>query len=307
MLTPPGLLLHPKHPDMITSGFTNTHRLFLQAAISRRLMTQAAALNVYSQICNVTEEQFDQDQFQDFITQLNEGLNNVELEFRQAQDEISGEAVVALTNTNGQKIAQVATGYSPTELEYFKHLLDAIIMADDEAFCISSTAALHEAGKLKNKENKALAIPKREAENLLDRFVADKWFIRSAAGAYSLSMRSLLELQTYLKETYGDQVQECTLCMEIITKGQRCEVAACSSRLHHHCASQYFKNMSNPVCPTCHSAWPGRVLIGLPDKTSAPSMIRRRRRENDVAGDREGEDGNARGEAEDDDEDEDAR
>ncbi|KAF9170037.1 hypothetical protein BGX20_009520 [Mortierella sp. AD010] len=231
-------------------------------------------------------ERSDQDGFTDFVNQLNEGLNNVELEFRRAQDELNGTPVMALTNTNGQKIAQVATGYTPTELEYFKHLLDAIVMADDEMFCISSTAALHEAGRLKNKENKPLALTKREAENLLDRYIADKWFIRSKAGAYSLSMRTLLELQTYLKETYGDQIQECTLCMEIITKGQRCSVAACSSRLHQHCSSTYFRNMNNPKCPTCHTAWSGKVLIGLSDGASAPSKVRKRaaRRENGAGG-----------------------
>ncbi|KAF8970774.1 hypothetical protein BGZ46_010387 [Entomortierella lignicola] len=224
---------------------------------------------------------YDKDNFVDFVGQLNEGLNSVELEFRRAQDEVSGVPVMALTNTNGQKIAQVATGYNPTELEYFKHLLDAIVMADDEMFCVSSTAALHEAGRLKNKENKPLSLTKREAEILLDRFVADKWFIKSRAGAYSLSMRSLLELQNFLKETYGDQIQECTLCMEIITKGQRCSVAACPSRLHQHCAATYFRNMNNPKCAMCHTAWSGNVLIGLSDGTAAPSKVRKRvRREN---------------------------
>ncbi|KAF9571466.1 hypothetical protein EC968_000497 [Mortierella alpina] len=241
-------------------------------------MTETTALDLYSQVCNLTEEPFDQDNFNDFITQMNEGLNSVELEFRRSQDEVTGAPIMALTNTNGQKIAQVATGYSPTELEYFKHLLDAIIMADDEAYCISSTAALHEAGNLKNTENKTVTLTKRDAEVLLDRFVADKWFIRSAAGAYSLSMRALLELQTYLKETYEDQMQECTLCMEIITKGQRCQVAACAARLHHHCASQYFKNLNNKVCPTCHTNWSDKILIGLSDRTSAPSQVRRKRR-----------------------------
>ncbi|KAG9325353.1 hypothetical protein KVV02_004128 [Mortierella alpina] len=268
----------------MTSGFTNLHRLFLQAAISRRLMTEATALDLYSQVCNLTEEPFDQDNFSDLITQMNEGLNSVELEFRRSQDEVTGAPIIALTNTNGQKIAQVATAYSPTELEYFKHLLDAIIMADDEAYCISSTAALHEAGNLKNAESKTVTLTKRDAEVLLDRFVADKWFIRSGAGAYSLSMRALLELQTYLKETYEDQMQECTLCMETITKGQRCQVAACAARLHHHCASQYFKNMNNKVCPTCHTNWSEKILIGLSDRTSAPSKVRRRRRQRKTNG-----------------------
>ncbi|KAF9986294.1 hypothetical protein BGZ75_002010 [Mortierella antarctica] len=283
----------------MTSGFTNLHRLFLQAAISRRLMTEATALDLYSQVCNLTEEPFDQDNFSDLITQMNEGLNSVELEFRRSQDEVTGAPIIALTNTNGQKIAQVATAYSPTELEYFKHLLDAIIMADDEAYCISSTAALHEAGNLKNAESKTVTLTKRDAEVLLDRFVADKWFIRSGAGAYSLSMRALLELQTYLKETYEDQMQECTLCMETITKGQRCQVAACAARLHHHCASQYFKNMNNKVCPTCHTNWSEKILIGLSDRTSAPSKVRRRRQRkaNGAGGEADG-DGEAAGENE---------
>ncbi|ORZ27524.1 DNA repair protein Nse1 [Lobosporangium transversale] len=280
---------------MVASGFTDTHRLFLQAAMSRRIMTEVVALDIYARVCQATNDRFDREQFSDFVDQLNTGLNSVELEFRKAQDEVTGTPVIALTNTNGQKIAQVATGYTPTELEYFKHLLDAIVMADDETYCISATAALHEAGHLKNKENKVLVLTKRDAEALLDRFVADKWFIKSAAGAYSLSMRSLLELQTYLKETYGEQIQECTLCMEIITKGQRCSVAACSSRLHQHCASTYFRNMNNPVCPTCHSAWSGKVLIGLSDKMSAPSKVQRRARRTAngaaaIAGDNEDED-----------------
>ncbi|KAF9388568.1 hypothetical protein CPB97_000786 [Podila verticillata] len=275
---------------MTSSGFKDTHRLFLQAVISRRLMTEDAAQDLYSQVCQATQEQYSEDDFADFIGQLNEGLNSVEFEFRRSQDETNGDPIIALTNTNGQKIAQVATSYSPTELEYFKHLLDAIVMAEDEAYCISSTAALNESGKLKNKENKALTLSKKDADTLLDRYIADKWFIKSKAGALSLSMRSLLELQTYLKETYGEQMQECTLCMEIITKGQRCATSACASRLHHHCARTYFQNMNNPACPTCNNPWNGKLLIGLSDNTTAPSSVSRRRvRRDPQAGADEGE------------------
>lgn len=52
-------------------------------------------------------------------------------------------------------------------------------MADDELYCISSTAAVNEASKLKNKENKSLQLTKAGAEDLLSRFVQDKWLIRS--------------------------------------------------------------------------------------------------------------------------------
>lgn len=51
--------------------------------------------------------------------------------------------------------------------------------ADDELYCISSTAAVNEASKLKNKENKSLQLTKAGAEDLISRFVQDKWLIRS--------------------------------------------------------------------------------------------------------------------------------
>ncbi|KAG0230948.1 hypothetical protein BGW42_000599 [Actinomortierella wolfii] len=283
---------------MAVSGFTDTHRLFLQAAISRRHMSEATAKDVYQRVCQATQgmtlkSEYNPDDYDDFIDTLNEGLNSVEFEFRRAIDEVTGQPVLSLTNTNGQKIAQVATSYNPTELEYFKHLVDAIVNADDEAYCIGSKAALIEAGNLVNKENKVLTLSKKDAEALLNRFVADQWFIRSSAGAYSLSMRSLLELQTFLKETYPDQIQECTLCMDIITKGQRCQVGACAARLHHHCAERYFKNRTNKVCPTCHSQWTGTVLIGRRDQDAAPSSApsRRRRRTGGQDNDDDAEDG----------------
>ncbi|KAF9091193.1 hypothetical protein BGX29_004155 [Mortierella sp. GBA35] len=256
---------------MTTPDYTDTHRLFLQAVISRRFMKEATAIQLYAQVLP-----FDQDDFLDFVSRVNESLNSVELEIRRAQDEVTGDPVLALTNTNEQKIAQAATGYTPLELEYFKHLMDAIVTADDELYCISSTAAVNEAAKLKNKDNKALQLTKRDAEDLLTRFIQDKWFIKSKTGALSLSMRTLLELQTFLKEGYEEQIQECTLCMEIITKGQRCNVAACSARLHQHCAERYFGNMNNPACPSCRSPWDGKTLIGLAPNAEAPHNIRRR-------------------------------
>ncbi|KAF9970034.1 hypothetical protein BGZ73_007361 [Actinomortierella ambigua] len=275
------------------SGFTNTHRLFLQAAISRRHMDEATAKDLYKRVCEATHgmslfNEYDADNYDEFIDKLNEGLNSVEFEFRRAVDEVTGQPVISLTNTNGQKIAQVATSYNPTELEYFKHLLDAIVNADDDAFCIGSKAALIESSNLKNKDNKPLVLTKKEAEALLARFVADQWFLRSSAGAYSLSMRTLLELQTFLKETYPNQIQECTLCMDIITKGQRCQVSACAARLHHHCAQRYFQNRTNKTCPTCQSQWTGNMLIGIGDTDQAPSSVSTRRRRQTTARDQDG-------------------
>jgi hypothetical protein len=58
-------------------------------------------------------------------------------------------------------------------------------------------------------------------------------------------MRSIIELQDYLKETFEDDVHECLMCMEIVTIGERCSQERCNVRLHLHCAAGYFPEEEN--------------------------------------------------------------
>jgi hypothetical protein len=79
----------------------------------------------------------------DFIAELNRGIDKYDLEFRKAANEDTGEICWALVsrnslftcrlviliviydqvNTDGDKIAQYATGYSSQELQYFKKIV----------------------------------------------------------------------------------------------------------------------------------------------------------------------------------------
>lgn len=36
-------------------------------------------------------------------------------------------------------------------------------------------------------------------------------------GKYSFSLRCLLELETYLRQTFGDNIHDCSLCHTIVT------------------------------------------------------------------------------------------
>ncbi|CAG8581352.1 15886_t:CDS:2, partial [Acaulospora morrowiae] len=214
--------------------------------------------------------------FQDFIATINQKLNTIDLEFRKSHDETDGKAVWALVNTKGDEVVKLATEYSPIEIAYFKHLIELIVTADDEAFSVSSITALKEASKLKT------TITKNTAENLLQRFVDDKWLILSQGGRYSLSQRTILELQVYLKEEFEDNLIECTLCYDIVTQGQRCDVQQCKSRLHHHCARRYFSSQNEKICPTCKIPWKDSNEIGeMRNNTGAMRSRRRDRRIND--------------------------
>ncbi|GES75289.1 hypothetical protein RCL_jg8844.t1 [Rhizophagus clarus] len=203
---------------MIDNEYTDAHRLFLQASLSERFFTEAKAIEIYRKAYEATAIQ-DQETFTEFMTTLNTKLNSIELEFRKSHNEEDGTAVWALVNTNGDEIAQMATDYSPIEISFFRRLIELIITADDESFSVSSITALKEVVKLKT------SITKSNGEILLQRFIDDKWLSISSGGRYSLSLRSILELQHYLKKEFEDYISECILCYDIVTKGQRCQVA----------------------------------------------------------------------------------
>jgi len=121
------------------------------------------------------------------------------------------------------------------------------MLAPNESFSITSFAALREVNHLPVKSN----MTKSQAEVVLGSFVARGWLLKSASGRYSLSARTIMELQPYLKSTYEEETLECTSCMEIVTKGVACYRPNCKARFHFHCYSRY----RTPKCPTCSTEW----------------------------------------------------
>jgi len=155
----------------------------------------------------------------------------------------------ALVNRKGDEVAQMATDYSAQEIAYFKAIVEQIMLAPNEAYSISSFAALREVNALKSN------MTKTQAEIVLGSFVAKGWLLKSRRGRYSLSTRTLLELYKYLKETFGEEyILECTICMETLTRGVACHTANCKTRMHYHCFKVFRRQ--NSTCPACKHDWP---------------------------------------------------
>ncbi|KAI9594001.1 Nse1 non-SMC component of SMC5-6 complex-domain-containing protein [Syncephalis fuscata] len=225
--------------------FNNTHRAFLQSCIATQLVSEQDIFELYRRVCEATQATYNESQLPDFIAEVNRGIDKYDLEFRKAANEDTGVIYWALVNTNGDKIAQYATGYSSQELQYFKRILDKIIKPDDEVFAVSSIHALNDAPATMTRVN---------TEALLNRFIADGWLSHSSNGYYALGIRCLLELQTSLKDEYMI-LKECTLCMDIISKGERCDDERCDARLHYHCAQRYFRPDVPHKCLICQKPW----------------------------------------------------
>ncbi|QRV85901.1 non-structural maintenance of chromosomes element 1 [Ceratobasidium sp. AG-Ba] len=239
-------------------------RLFIQAMMQRRWVSEATAKVIFKKCMEAAlelnpsldfsydERSFATDSGPSFITEVNRDLERFDFRLSSAKDECTGETLWAIINTKQDPATMLATEYSAIEIQYFKLVIEQIVLANNDAFSIPATAALREVSHLSGK-----SITKSEAEHLLSSFVAKGWLLKSKRGRYSLSSRSLLELQNYFRETYPEEYNECTYCMEPITKGIRCPTENCISRMHTHCYRTWCRaRRDRPLeCPQCKHSW----------------------------------------------------
>ncbi|KAJ7632558.1 hypothetical protein FB45DRAFT_1146824 [Roridomyces roridus] len=226
----------------------DVHRLFLQAVLSRGFLSAKLAQVLW-------------EKSRDAVQAV--GGDDVELapagdwdtsSFRQFQEEMTGREMYAIVNRKDDPIAQMATEYTPGEIAYFK----AMVSRANHARSTSNPSPyppwlrLREVAALKPKSN----MSKTQAEVVLASFVAQGWLLRSKRGRYSLSTRAVLELLPYLKSTYPDEIAECTICLEMVTKGVACTTAQCQACTHYHCFKKYMRTRRRE-CPSCNNEWPG--------------------------------------------------
>jgi hypothetical protein len=84
---------------------------------------------------------------------------------------------------------------------------------DDLQYCLTHNEAMKLSSECTPKISRA------NAEKLLQSFTRKGWLVRPAdSKVYCLSLRSLLELETYLKNEYPDQTETtCVVCDELVT------------------------------------------------------------------------------------------
>ncbi|TFK76523.1 hypothetical protein BDN72DRAFT_755297 [Pluteus cervinus] len=242
---------------MVSPG--DVDRLFLQAVLSRGVLSGDLARTIWQKCgdaIKAVDERMapqntaDRAAWDAFVARINKSIDDLDLDFRQFHDEVSGKEMYGLVNKKDDEIAQMATDYSPGEIVYFRAIVEQIMLAPHEAFSVTSLAALREVSAIKPKLN----FTKTQAEVVLNSFVAKGWLLKSKRGRYSLSSRAMIELNPYLKTTYPDEVLECTICMEMVTKGVACCTDNCKTRMHYHCFSTFRRRHEG--CPACKIDWP---------------------------------------------------
>jgi hypothetical protein len=227
------------------------------------------------------------------IQTINARLEPYNFEIRHARNQQTKETAYALVNKTSDAMTQLATRFSASEIAYIRRLLDAMFdtnnTATRETMAVKQTEASQLARPRRSRQSQAASIADEdgqsqaadagitmgEADAVLEALVADGFLQLSRAGYYSLAPRALMELHSYLKETYNDtaededdeqaiRIRDCEGCKEIVTFGIRCNNRECDVRWHDLCANQYYRGKSaeGKRCPQCRTVCGGNVYVG---------------------------------------------
>ncbi|KFO33539.1 Non-structural maintenance of chromosomes element 1 like protein [Fukomys damarensis] len=189
------------------------------------------------------------DKLEDFINNINSALESLYIEIKKGVTEDDGRPIYALVNLATTPVSKMSTDFAENELDLFRKALEMIV--DSETGFASSTNILNLVDQLKGKKMK-----KKEAEQVLQKFVQSKWLIEKE-GEFTLHGRAILEMEQYIRETYPDSVRVCNICHGLLIQGQSCET--CGIRMHRPCVAKYFQSSPDPRCPHCDDFWPHEV------------------------------------------------
>ncbi|KAI1300927.1 Nse1 non-SMC component of SMC5-6 complex-domain-containing protein [Xylaria venustula] len=304
--------------DDLAGQYSDGNRAFLQAFLARGTMTFDQSKHVLAAIFTAQENsavepnQITQEDFDSYVSAASAAVSPFDLEIRSTMHQTRrGERVYALVNTTSDAMTQLATLHSADEIAFVKRVIDAMFEKYNtprmEALCLDEMQANKlrtppppppddeagdggENGEAQNHAPKALR--SSEVETVMRSMVDEGWFERSRDGFYCLSARALLELRSWLLESYNDpdaeegewqRVKFCEACKDVVTIGQRCAERDCLIRLHDNCAEAFFRTRRERTCPKCSEEWTGKHFVGQRAVTETDAYQRGRRRSGKAA------------------------
>ncbi|KAI0414545.1 Nse1 non-SMC component of SMC5-6 complex-domain-containing protein [Xylaria grammica] len=297
--------------DELPGQYNDGNRAFLQAFLARGTMTFQESQPILAAIFTAQEneeiepDQITQEDFDSYVSAVSAAVSPFDLEIRSAMHQTRKERVYALVNTTSDPMTQLATLHSADEIAFVKRVIDAMFERYNtprmEALCLDEMQAnklrarpAPEHGDdvdMENGEAPTSQAPKglksSEVETVMHSMVDEGWFERSRDGFYCLSVRALLELRSWLVESYNDpdaedgewqRVKFCEACKDVVTIGQRCAERDCLVRLHDNCADAFFRTRRRRDCPKCSKEWTDRHFVGERAVTETDAYQRGRRR-----------------------------
>ncbi|KIY31848.1 hypothetical protein I305_05813 [Cryptococcus gattii E566] len=239
---------------------TLLHRVFIQSLLSRRVVSETIALELYKRAVAAVrahDRQFNppyatsSNGVASFVTDVSSLLHIVSLEIIRTIDQRSDRAFFVLRNLDASEVASLATDLNSTEVEYLRNLIESIVIS----YPANSLAIGQARDVINDSPLTQHKMTKSHAESLLDALVSRGWLYKSKRIRFSLGVRALAELETYLKNEFDQYVKSCAQCKRVVSEGIACSNEGCDCHIHNTCYARNIQRLANPVCPSCSSSF----------------------------------------------------
>lgn len=177
----------------------------------------------------------------EMISKISKTIRSFRVDISKFKDEDTDEDHYVFYNMMDNHLSRMSKIHSETELEYFKAIVSAIVVSQDGRLSKNNVLNLRD---LLHDQN--ISINLDDSASLLARWIKDKYFSENLHQV-SLGVKSLVELQPYLRQTFPHNIRDCTLCTNVCIRGIDC--SHLNVRLHQRCAQKYFDSIKN--CSVC--------------------------------------------------------
>ncbi|EHA54571.1 hypothetical protein MGG_01429 [Pyricularia oryzae 70-15] len=281
----------------LPADWTNLHRGFLQAMMARGSMTLEEAQPILSSLHNaeksvgaagINMDEIEIEDLEAVLSMIREAISPLDYDIKKHRHQTTKEEVWAFININSDLSTQLATTHTADEMSFIKRLLDAIFDTYNkpriELMCITADQARKLSRPTRNRESLGVngdsgasqsatdkGLKHSEVDALMASLTEEGWLEKSAAGFYSLAPRALLELWSWMVESYNDpdaeqgewqRIKHCEACKDVVTVGQRCSNLECAVRLHDICQEAFWRARRDKQCPKCQTRWEGNFFVG---------------------------------------------
>ena len=242
--------------------YGDAHRMFVQSMMKRKILNSDEFTNLFKICCkrcnlklseNPSPKKI-QEEKKEFLETINRRINKVVgLKLKNITDEINNQRHLVLTSSRtSDKTFRIAQ-YSTPELDYLKVLVEMIITSRSKHINSMDTINAH-----KHVQSKKLSLS--QADEILTKFYDNQWLKKEQFGGdfgpvfVRLHPRFIAECETWLQNTYPDDIQECSIpkCGKIVIKSIDC--AKCKIGFHKNCIfTKKPKGFKSGHCPKCKS------------------------------------------------------
>ena len=239
--------------------YSDMHVRFLQVMIDRTVVTKKECYDIIENICKSQQVNFTRSQIRAFLTTVNSQISPFNLRLKKGKSEKDGSPSYVLVTVVSNDLNKLLVGgdFTRVDLEYFESFIELICTGTDQDALgfVNSIEALNLADQV------TLKITKAAAKDLLDKLVEEK-YLEEENGLFSLSVRTILELEQYIVDHYSDVVSICKQCSVLVLCGIGCH--SCHNRFHNYCGVKYLKTYEEKnmelKCLSCHTPWSARLV-----------------------------------------------